>query len=623
MRIASNIVGLDTLNKLKINNKAKEKDMEKLSSGLKINRAGDDAAGLTISEKMRGQIRGLEQASRNVQDGLSLINTAEGGLQEITEIIQRQRELIIQGSNDTYTESDRKKIDQEISKLTDEINSLANRTDFNTTNLLARSDFQVLKDRSSHNVDISNVGPLPKTTDRQRYLGFLPIGTNDEPLNVKSSTTKTEINDTYNQQAQTTPIASQDGRQGYNDYEKKEHVHTETTSTKEYLFARELYTDTAYKDRYKQLDIRDSTERNILFQTNLIPNVQTVGILPNFGRFSDDSISIEIDGSLTTLANINIKSSTKELGKISVLYEKDGFEIEKVITTDGSSFKAEFKVRNNSGDDHRTINIRTAFSAGHSAHYTLSSSSGIPIGGTASGAQIPNTGTAFEISNSLVDFNLSFLSDGANTKPSSLTTPSTRFGVDGSVITSTWENNDISDGEVLEFGISLDNFNFKQDIYLFTEQHTNQIDSIIETTTTDIKDIDYIPPNVSIQTGANENQSVKIPLFKLDADGLGLANVGLLPPAIPEQSIASTDNALNKVSSYRGLYGALQNRMEHTLTNVGNSLGNLASSESRIRDADMAVEMMKFSQKNILTQAAQAMLIQANLEPQGVLQLLK
>ncbi|PYE43846.1 flagellin-like protein [Paenibacillus barcinonensis] len=227
------------------------------------------------------------------------------------------------------------------------------------------------------------------------------------------------------------------------------------------------------------------------------------------------------------------------------------------------------------------------------------------------------------MSNSLVDFNLSFLNDGANTKPSSLTTTDTRFGVNGSVITSTWENNDISAGEVLEFKISLNDFNFKQDIYLFTELNTEQIDSINETITTDIKDIDYIPPNVSIQTGSNENQSVKIPLFKVDADGLGLTNVGLLPPAIPEQSIAAADNAMNKVTNYRGIYGALQNRMEHTLTNVGNSFENLTSSESRIRDADMAIEMMKFTQKNILSQAAQAMLAQANAQPQEILQLLK
>lgn len=623
MRIMSNISGLNTLNKLKTNNTSKEKNIEKMSSGLRINRAGDDAAGLSISEKMRAQIRGLEQASRNVQDGISLIQTAEGGLQEITEIIQRQRELIIQGSNDTYTENDRRRIDQEITQLTEEINSLANRTQFNTINLLARDDYQILMDRSSHTVDVSSSGPLPKTTDRRRYTGFFPIGTAEEPLNVKNSTTRTEINNDYNQYAQTTPITSQDGRQGYNDYEKKEHVHTETTVTKESLFARELYTDAAYKDRFKELDIRDSNERNILFQTNLDPNITTVGQHPNFGRFADDAITVEIDGSITTLADINIQSSIIEFGKISVVYEKDGFEIEKVISTDGNSFKAEFKIRNNSGSDHKEINISTNFSSGHSAFYTLSSSNGVPIGGMASGIQIPDSGSAFEVSNDLVDFNLSFLNGGAYTKPSSVATTSTQFGFNGGVITSTWGNNDINNGEVLEFGITLDNFNFKKDIYLFTEETTNQIDSVIETVTTDIKDIDYIPPRVEIHAGANEYQTISIPLFKIDAEALGLSNIGLLPPAIPELSITSADNAISRVASYRGTYGALQNRMEHTLNNVGNSIENLTSSESRIRDANMAAEMMKFNQKNILSQAAQAMLAQANSQPQGVLQLLK
>ncbi|MMZ52744.1 Flagellin [compost metagenome] len=622
MRIMSNVSALNTLNKLKMNNTNKEKNIEKMSSGLRINRAGDDAAGLAISEKMRTQIRGLGQASRNVQDGISLIQTAEGGLQEITEIIQRQRELIIQGSNDTYTENDRRKIDQEITQLTEEINSLANRTEFNTINLLARDDYQILMDRSSHTVDVSNSGPFPKTTGRQRYTEFFPIGTPEEPLNVKSSSTSTEINNAYSQYAQTTPITFPDGRQGYNDYEKKELVHTETIVTKESLFARELYTDPMYKERFKQLDIKDSNERSILFQTNLVPNGTKVGEHPNFGRFSDEAITVEIDGSITTLDDINIKSSFIESGKISVFYEKDGFEIEKVISTDGNSYKAEFKIKNNSGTDHKKINISTTFLSAHSAFYTLSSSSGIPIGGTAIGTQIPDSGTAFEVSNDLVDYNFSFLSGGTYTKPSLLTTTGTQFGYEDNEITSTWKNNDFNNGEFLEFGISLDNFNFKQDIYLFTEETTNQIDSVIETVTTDIKDIDYIPPSVYIQTGANANQSIYIPLFKIDADGLGISNIGLLPPAIPEQSIALADNAINRVTNYRGTYGALQNRMEYTLNNVGNSIENLTSSESRIRDADMARQMIKYTVNQILVETGQAMIAQTNTTQHSILKLL-
>ena len=110
--------------------------MEKLSSGLRINRAGDDAAGLAISEKMRGQIRGLDQAAKNAQDGISLIQTAEGALNETHDILQRMRELAVQAANDTNTGDDRKEIQKEINQLTSEIDRIGNTTEFNTKKLL-------------------------------------------------------------------------------------------------------------------------------------------------------------------------------------------------------------------------------------------------------------------------------------------------------------------------------------------------------------------------------------------------------------------------------------------------------------------------------------------------------
>ena len=112
------------------------KAAEKLSSGLRINKAGDDAAGLAISEKMRGQIRGLDQASSNSQDGISMIQTAEGGLNETTSILQRMRELAVQGANDTNVGTDRDQIGQEVKQLQAEIDRIANNTEFNTTKLL-------------------------------------------------------------------------------------------------------------------------------------------------------------------------------------------------------------------------------------------------------------------------------------------------------------------------------------------------------------------------------------------------------------------------------------------------------------------------------------------------------
>ncbi|PDM39204.1 MULTISPECIES: flagellin [unclassified Geobacillus] len=136
MRINHNISALNTYRQLAFNNTQAAKSMEKLSSGLRINRAGDDAAGLAISEKMRGQIRGLEMAAKNSQDAISLIQTAEGALNETEAILQRMRELAVQASNDTNTDADRNEIQKEISQLKDEINRISNTTEFNTKKLL-------------------------------------------------------------------------------------------------------------------------------------------------------------------------------------------------------------------------------------------------------------------------------------------------------------------------------------------------------------------------------------------------------------------------------------------------------------------------------------------------------
>ncbi|MGM0876460.1 MAG: flagellin [Bacillota bacterium] len=136
MRINHNIAALNTYRQLNSANGAQGKSMEKLSSGLRINRAGDDAAGLAISEKMRGQIRGLDQASANSQDAISLIQTAEGALNETHSILQRQRELATQAANDTNTAEDRKNIQDEMDQLGKEIDRIAETTQFNTKNLL-------------------------------------------------------------------------------------------------------------------------------------------------------------------------------------------------------------------------------------------------------------------------------------------------------------------------------------------------------------------------------------------------------------------------------------------------------------------------------------------------------
>lgn len=135
MIINHNIAAMNTHRQLGSNNAAASKNLEKLSSGLKINKAGDDAAGLAISEKMRGQIRGLDMAQKNAQDGISLIQTAEGALNETHDILQRMRELAVQSSNDTNTDKDRTELQEELNQLAEEVTRVSNNTEFNTQNL--------------------------------------------------------------------------------------------------------------------------------------------------------------------------------------------------------------------------------------------------------------------------------------------------------------------------------------------------------------------------------------------------------------------------------------------------------------------------------------------------------
>lgn len=178
MRINHNIAALNTHRQLTAGTLNASKNMEKLSSGLRINRAGDDAAGLAISEKMRGQIRGLEMAAKNSQDAISLIQTAEGALNETHAILQRMRELAVQGANDTNTTIDRDQIQKELNQLISEIDRISTTTQFNTKNLLDGSlnaTFQVgANSNQIINLSISTMNSTSLTVDG----GNISVGSN-------------------------------------------------------------------------------------------------------------------------------------------------------------------------------------------------------------------------------------------------------------------------------------------------------------------------------------------------------------------------------------------------------------------------------------------------------------
>lgn len=179
MRINHNIMTLNTHRQLNSATTAQSKSMEKLASGLRINKAGDDAAGLAISEKMRGQIRGLDQASKNSQDGISMIATAEGALNETHDILQRMRELATQASNDTNVGVDRNEIQKEINQLTSEINRVGNTTEFNTQSLL-KGDGKVNLAETGKATNANLTGGNVTTTEATQTATLTAAATNGQ-----------------------------------------------------------------------------------------------------------------------------------------------------------------------------------------------------------------------------------------------------------------------------------------------------------------------------------------------------------------------------------------------------------------------------------------------------------
>ncbi|MGL4731456.1 MAG: flagellin [Clostridium sp.] len=365
------------------------KSMEKLSSGLRINRAGDDAAGLAISEKMRGQIRGLDQASRNAQDGISMIQTAEGALNETHSILQRMRELSVQAGNDTNTGDDRNEIQKEIQQLTEEIDRIANNTEFNTQKLLNGN-----KSGEAGSV----IDPAVAAT-----AGVFEV---------------------------------------------------------------------ALDEAIKKGDALTIDGTKITFDT-------------------DDSVT-------------NAKETIE--GKLNNKY-----------TVAVSSTKITFTQKAGSETDKKGMNIS--------------------INGTAKSVDATTEGVAKK-------------------------------------------EEKVSQGKA------------------------------------------------SLQVGANKGQTMTVEISDMRAKALKITTTegkGLSVASSEDAnaSVEAFDNALNQVSSERSKLGAIQNRLEHTINNLGTSSENLTAAESRVRDVDMAKEMMNFSKNNILQQAAQSMLAQANQQPQGVLQLLR
>ncbi|PKM75450.1 MAG: hypothetical protein CVU92_01235 [Firmicutes bacterium HGW-Firmicutes-17] len=462
MRINHNITALNTYNKLTANQATTAKSLEKLSSGLKINRAGDNAAGLAISEKMRGQIRGLDQATSNANDSISLIKTAEGGLNETHSILQRMRELAVQSSNDTNTTNDRAEIQKEIDQLSTEVTRIGNQTEFNTKKLL------------------NGGAGLTTNIDRQSVAG---VATAWFSITGGSADTEVENN---------------------------------------------LVISGATK--------AESANVNV-----------TVG-----PTTADLKRTVNINGSDVSFTSTGTDSGTASAAATAINASETG------VTARAS------------GD---VLLMSTKEVGGSSSLKVISdlAASGTTVSGNDTGANA--TITSASLGTSYVATGNSITITGGDQKGLELK-------LNGSVMSTTAASN------------------------------SGQFDVIGN-------------GSMTMHIGANEGQTMGVSISDMRSEALGVSALDLTTQTGAEAAITTIDTAISTVSSERAKLGAYQNRLEHTINNLGTSSENTSSAESRIRDVDMAKEMMEFTKNNILSQAAQSMLAQANQQPQGVLQLLQ
>lgn len=619
MRIQHNIAALNTNRQLAFNHTNANKTLEKLSSGFKINRAGDDAAGLAISEKMRGQIRGLQMAGKNIQDGISLIQTAEGALQEVHSILQRQRELMVQAATDTNEDSDRDKIQQEIMQLNEEIDSISNNTHFNNIAVLGGGGSIPVPGGTGGGgggngpwsglpgeppVNSNNIAPI--TIDENAPL-HEKIVTMLKGTSLAQSLQR--ITDEYGLTMSSEPIKVNiyNNPGGGALASVSYYYDSDGTGTSINLNINEAY--------FQDMDFPDGGTYPSYFDRVMAHEMvhAVMAAETNFRsmpKWFKEGTAQFIDGSDERLA-IDIHINGKD----------------NIVSSIGD------------GTDKYWGNSSLEYSSGYVATRYLHDK--LKAAGYAggmkdflSGMQQTTPGVApitFEQAlkdiagyNSLSDFVADFKQNGlAYLDTMDLTNDDTGAigGLDAdngavldarSVIADTLPNghdpaNNAIGGGVFTWPTGL------EDVYAATNSMVVMSDAASVFNMTRI-------PAVHIHTGANSGQNLKIVLPTVNT--VQLATNSLNAVLRSNSGITILDNAINLVSSTRSYFGAMQNRLEHSYENVMNTAENLTAAESRIRDADMAKEMMNFTKQNILMQAAQSMLSQANQQPQGILQLL-
>ena len=456
MVVQHNMQAANANRMLNVTTSAQSKSTEKLSSGYRINRAADDAAGLTISEKMRKQIKGLDRASTNAEDGVSAVQTAEGALTEVHSMLQRMNELATQSANGTNSNTDRKAIQDEIDQLTTEIDRVSETTKFNETYLLKGDGAE-----KAHNVNAHDAGLAGVTlTDKGDTV--------DVTLKTLNAGDKVSI------------------------------------AGKNYTIGSSIKETQALVDNQKKVD---------------------GAIIVNGEKYTWD----------------NTGAGT---------WKKDGQDA--TITIAGGEVVS---------DGTKTL--------------TAMKDANVADGIDDNDSTVITAGKAYQLQTAEI------------VKASSI-------GSDTAAVNNTKDNNDY-DKATTSFELKKGTVSYK----------------------------DSLSFNLHVGADADMTNKITVNIDSMNSAGLGIKGIKADTEQDATYAIDAIADAISTVSSQRSALGAVQNRLEHTINNLDNVVENTTSAESRIRDTDMAEEMVNYSKNNILAQAGQSMLAQANQSNQGVLSLLQ
>lgn len=565
MLINHNLSAQNTFNRLSINQSEVTKGLKKISSGLRINGAGDDSAGLAISEKMRGQIRGLGQATRNAQDAISMIQTAEGAAASIHDMLQRGREISVQAANGTLSDQDRAHLQDELGQILTNIDMTANNTEFNTKKLINQSG-----NGMSQFPGISQAALDQLTAKLPGWLNDSMLAINAQlGIMLPDSPVKRPMNVEYYYDAVSTTAASM----GTAD--------AGATLTLR-VNAAQVFDGSG--------NLRPEGILDTLLAHEMVHALQFTEM-----PFSRDGVNTAselwfIEGLAMTIQGGSLFGVTDH--NVSLVNPFDGdyrsaYEAVKVLheITDGGINAIIDQLETGDTLDQALLDT--------TQNFALTELAG--AAGAADFANVAdfigwfNANSSLGVLNNYLTTSTDFTQGSGAIKTGGTKGSSSNLTLDGTIANAT--------------GVATLNTHFT-------------LDFVNSSGSTGSEEIIF-------QVGANSGQSVRLQNADLRTSALGLVTTDIKTQSGADTAISAFDAAIGLVSNARSYFGSVQNRLEHTLANLANAEENLTASESRIRDVDIAKEMMNFQKYSILAQAAQAMQAQANLQPQGILQLLQ